>query len=59
MKLTKIDEEELKERMRRNFKERLEFIRKYAEWVKNTPDEVWSTQQRKLFATQQKRKSKD
>jgi len=34
MKLPKIDLEELKERNRRNFEERLKFIDFYAKWLK-------------------------
>jgi len=34
MKAPKIDLEELKNWKERNFKERLEFIEKYAEWFK-------------------------
>ncbi len=32
-----------------NFKERLEFIHYYAEWVKRVPNEVWSKQQAELI----------
>ncbi|UUX92568.1 hypothetical protein [Methanoplanus endosymbiosus] len=28
-----------------NRKERLDFIRKYAEWVRSVPNDVWSSQQ--------------
>ena len=33
----------------KNFKERLEFIHYYAEWVKSVPNEVWSRQQAELI----------
>lgn len=40
---------ELKFDKGKNFKERLEFIHYYAEWVKRVPNEVWSKQQAKLI----------
>ena len=49
MKLPKIDLEELKRFKKQNFKERLEFIDKYAEWVKKSPNNKWSSEQRKLI----------
>ena len=45
----KIDLKELEEDMRRNREERLEFVKKYAEWVKNTPNKTWSSQHKKTF----------
>jgi uncharacterized protein YciW len=33
----------------RNRKQRLEFITKYARWVKNTPNQIWSKQQKELI----------
>ena len=33
----------------RNRKARLEFITKYARWVKNTPNHIWSKQQKELI----------
>jgi hypothetical protein len=44
----KVDLEKLKKFKERNFEERLEFIRKYAEWMKKTPNKVWSAQQKKV-----------
>ena len=44
-----IDLEKEKERLRRNREERLKFIDLYVEWLKKTPNEVWSRQQRKLM----------
>ncbi|MDP3742700.1 MAG: hypothetical protein Q8R15_05275 [Candidatus Micrarchaeota archaeon] len=41
----KIDFAELEEQKRRNFRERLKFIDWYAEWLKKTPNEVWSKAQ--------------
>jgi len=42
----KIDLEELKQDKDANFKERLDFIDRYVEWIKATPNKVWSKQQR-------------
>jgi len=47
--IPKIDLEELKKFKEQNFKERLEFIEKYAEWVKSQPNKVWSKQQKELI----------
>lgn len=44
-----IDEKEFEEFKRRNFEERLEFIRKYAEWLKKTPNKEWSEQQNEII----------
>ena len=41
--------EELMENKRRNFQQRLEFIDLYVEWIKKTPNDVWSAQQKKLI----------
>lgn len=49
MKLPDIDLEELKKRKEANFKERLEFIAKYAKWVLQTPNKVWSEQQKDII----------
>ena len=40
----KIDIEELKKEKEANFKERLDFIDKYVEWIRTTPNIVWSKQ---------------
>jgi hypothetical protein len=48
MKLPKIDLDELKKLKEENFKERLEFIDKYAEWVKKSSNKKWSTEQKGL-----------
>ncbi len=45
MKILNIDVEKLKKFREKNFKERLEFIDKYAEWVKKQPNKKWSSQQ--------------
>ncbi|MDD5178158.1 MAG: hypothetical protein PHT54_02660 [Candidatus Nanoarchaeia archaeon] len=49
MKLPKIDLEELNKQKEKNFEERLKFIDRYAEWVKKTPNKVWSSQQKELI----------
>jgi len=49
MKLPDIDLEELKKSKEKNFKERLEFIDFYANWVKKTPNKVWSKQQKTII----------
>ncbi|MBI5636149.1 hypothetical protein HY993_04270 [Candidatus Micrarchaeota archaeon] len=46
--LTKKDLLELKEEKKRNFEARLEFIDLYCEWLKKTPNKVWSRQQNSL-----------
>ena len=40
-----IDLKELEEQKERNRKERLKFIELQVEWLKRTPNEVWSKQQ--------------
>jgi crotonobetainyl-CoA:carnitine CoA-transferase CaiB-like acyl-CoA transferase len=42
MEFEKFDEEEFEENKKRNRKERIEFIRKYVEWLKKTPNKKWS-----------------
>ena len=46
MKLPNIDLKELKKLKEDNFKERLDFINKYANWVKKKSNKVWSSQHR-------------
>ena len=48
-KLPKVDLEELKKIQEENFRERLAFIKKYAEWLKKAPNKVWSTQQKDMM----------
>jgi len=48
-KVLKIDLKELKEEMKRNKEQRLEFVRLYANWLKKTPNKVWSRQQKKFL----------
>ncbi len=49
LKLTKKDLRELKEEKKRIFKERMRFIDLYTDWLKKTPNKVWSKQQNKLI----------
>ncbi len=39
-----VDLEALKKEKEENFKERLEFIDMYVEWLKKTPNKIWSKQ---------------
>ena len=49
MELPEIDLEELKRQKERNFRQRLEFIEFYANWVKSKSNEEWSEQQKRLI----------
>jgi hypothetical protein len=49
MKAPHIDLEELKKFKEENFKERIDFIRRYAEWLKKTPNKTWSKQQKDII----------
>ncbi len=46
-KLTEKDFEEINEGIRINKKQRMEFVEMYAEWLKKTPNKVWSKQQKR------------
>ncbi len=48
-KLTKKDREELKQEMEHNREDRMKFIDLYAEWLKKTPNKVWSKQHAKFL----------
>lgn len=50
-KLPEINLEELKKFKEQNFKERLEFLDWYAEWVKNSSNAKWSSAQKSLINT--------
>ncbi len=52
MKIPKIDPEELEEMKRNNFRDNLDFIDLYAEWVKKTPNKKWSHEQKVLIDSQ-------
>ena len=49
LKLTKKDLKEIEKEKKRNFKQRLEFIDSYVDWLKKTPNKVWSKQQAKYI----------
>ena len=49
MKNPKIDLNYIKKQKSKDFKERLEFVKRYAEWVKKTPNKIWSAQQKELI----------
>ena len=47
-KTPRINLKELDKLKEENFRERLEFIDKYVEWVKKTRNKTWSSQQKNL-----------
>lgn len=51
MKVPKVSVEEMEAFRKENFKQRLKFIDEYAEWVKKTPNKVWSSQQKKIIGS--------
>ncbi|MFH1126650.1 MAG: hypothetical protein ABIG84_03735 [archaeon] len=51
----KISKKELAKKKQRNFEERLKFIDFWVGYIKETPDEVWSAQQKKLIDAQIKK----
>lgn len=56
LKLPKIDIKELERAKEQNFRERLEFLDKYAEWVKKTENSKWSSEQKTLMGSRAKKK---
>ena len=50
MKLPKINIKELEKIKKDNFKERLEFIDKYADWMKKSTNKKWSSQQAQIIS---------
>ncbi|MDE1767016.1 MAG: hypothetical protein KGI27_12215 [Thaumarchaeota archaeon] len=50
-RLPKIDLEELKKAKEENFRERLEFLDRYASWIKNANNSKWSHSKRALINT--------
>lgn len=52
MKLPNINLKELEKQKKKNFKERLEFIDKYTEWLKKKNNKEWSNQQKKIITPQ-------
>ena len=49
MKVPDIDIEKLRKFKEKNFQERLDFLKKYADWVKKTPNKKWSSQQKEII----------
>ena len=49
MKVPDIDLEKLEKFKEKNFQERLEFIKSYAKWVRNSSNKKWSSQQSKII----------
>ncbi len=49
LRLTKKDLKELEEEKERNRRQRMDFVDMYAEWLKKTPNKVWSKQQAKYM----------
>ncbi|RLC80499.1 MAG: hypothetical protein DRI61_05655 [Chloroflexi bacterium] len=43
-----MNREEIEQDIKRNRAQRLEFVTWYAQWVKRTPNKVWSRQQREM-----------
>ena len=48
--LTAKDRAEMKQEMKRNAEQRLDFVRQYANWVKKTSNKVWSKRHAKYLA---------
>ncbi len=44
-----IDLIELKKQKEQNFKNRLDFVRFYANWIKKTPNKKWSSDQKEFI----------
>ena len=55
LRLTKKDLLEIEEEKERNRQSRLDFIDKYTEWLKKTPNKKWSKQQNKIINKNQLR----
>jgi hypothetical protein len=49
MKTPKIDLKELEKFKKENFRERLEFIDKYVDWLKKSSNKKWSSEQKNLI----------
>ncbi|MBU5687893.1 MAG: hypothetical protein KQA41_00595 [Candidatus Aenigmarchaeota archaeon] len=47
-----IDIKELKEQKIKNFEERLKFIDLWCDYIKKTPNKVWSSQQAEIINSQ-------
>lgn len=48
MKLPKINLEEIEKAKEENFRERLEFIDRHVDWMKNTNNITWSSAQKSI-----------
>lgn len=53
----KISVRELRAKRKKNFEERLKFIDFWVDYIKKTPDKVWSAEQKKLIDAQAKEKA--
>ena len=49
MNLPNVDLEELRRFKEKNFQERLKFIEMYCEWIKKTPNKIWTSQHKKFI----------
>ena len=49
MKIPEINIKKMKEFKEKNFQERIDFLKKYANWVKKSDPKEWSSQQNKLI----------
>lgn len=49
MKTPRVNLKELEKIKEQNFRERLEFIDKYVEWMKKNSNKTWSGQQKQLI----------
>ncbi|UCG68431.1 MAG: hypothetical protein JSV09_11530 [Thermoplasmata archaeon] len=54
----KFDLKELEDDKKRNFEERLKFIDLYVQWLKKTPNRVWSKQQKEMIEKANKKGKK-
>lgn len=52
MKLPKINLRELEKQKEQNFKERLKFIGRYAEYIRKNTNKKWSSEQKNLIDSQ-------
>ncbi len=52
----KISARELRAKREKNFEERLKFIDFWVDYIKKTPDKVWSAQQKKLIDAEVKKR---
>ena len=49
MKIPRIDLKELEKLKEDNFRDRLEFIDRYTEWLKKTKNRKWSSEQKRII----------